>query len=174
MDDFKLTDHFSFFELTKTSNAALQDRNREAALAVKEKLAEVAELLELVRERVGQPIQVHSAFRSAELNAATSGSSSTSQHTKGEAVDFSAQGQQDEGSIDSLFQTVQSLFEREQICFGQLIKESAARDYGRAYWLHMSLGAPHREIARCGQVMTMLDGAYTLVKTVPVRNDALA
>ena len=168
MENFKLTDHFSFFEFTQTGNTALQDLNRQKGLAIKGKLTAIAEVLEVLREELGHPLEIHSAFRCAELNGATAGSSKTSQHMLGEAVDFSGPGQEDEAQIDAFWKKVLGILQKEGIAFGQLIKESAGRDHGRSNWVHLSLGAPHREVAKCGQVMTMRDGTYTLVKTVTI------
>lgn len=174
MPDFKLTPNFAFYEMTQTSNAALQELNRQKGLEIKDKLTLVAKKLELLRAKTGMSIQVHSSFRCPELNSATKGSSSKSQHMLGEAVDFSGPGQENEAQMEEIFNKVLDTLSRERIPFGQLIKESAKRDYGRALWLHMSLGAPFREPAKCGQVMTMNDGVFALLKQVPVSQELVA
>lgn len=164
--DFKLTPHFSFYELTQTSNAGLQELNRQRALEIKDKLHELATLMEVVRGELGHSVEVHSGFRCPELNASTIGSSSKSQHMLGEAMDFSGPGTEDEAAIEKLFQRVLGVVKGKRLPFGQLIRESAARDYGRVHWIHLSLGSPFRELAKCGQVMTMVDGKYNLLESV--------
>jgi hypothetical protein len=62
MDDFKLTEHFSFYELTATVNPTVQKENRNLNDVQMEKLAKVADLLESVRLIVGLPIAVHSGL----------------------------------------------------------------------------------------------------------------
>ncbi len=52
--------------------------------------------------------------------------------------------------------------------FGQLIFEEADRGYSKVHWIHMSLGAPFRDLSRCGEVLTMKDGKYKLIMRAPV------
>jgi hypothetical protein len=152
--------------MTKTSNAALQDLNRKKALGFENKLKELAELMELIRTAIGGPLEIHSGYRCPELNGVTPGSSDRSQHMKGEACDYSLPGQATEAGMEALFQkTLQTLLDQ-GLMFGQLIKESAQRSYGVARWLHVSLGVPYRELYRCGQIVEMRNGAYTLLKTI--------
>mgnify|MGYP001578520114 CR=1 FL=1 len=166
-NDFLLSQHFTYHELTKTSNKNLLALNRVKGLEFEAKLKELAFMLEAVREYVGGPLSIHSGYRCPELNGATPGSSSKSQHMLGEACDFSLIGPDTSAMIDSLFQKTLTCLIDKGIPFGQLIRELANRDYGKAEWIHLSLGMPHREIHRCGQVMTMEDGVYKLIKTVP-------
>lgn len=73
------------------------------------------------------PIQINSAFRSAELNKAVGGVV-TSQHCKGEAADTVAIGL----SIDEYFEHLKVLAKNNTMVFGQVIWEK-----GR--WVHISL-----------------------------------
>lgn len=167
MDDFKLSDHFGFNELTVTNNAALQSQNREEAAKepVISCLRATAALLERLRARLGAII-ANSAFRCPALNGATAGSSKTSQHMLGQAADI-RQGEATPETMQALFKAVLAVLIEDRITFGQLIYEEAKRDYGVSCWVHVSLGTPFRDPAKCGQVLMMKDGVYTLIQTVP-------
>ena len=167
IEDFRITPHFSFYELTKTSNAALQINNRDTARSFLGPLKSLAESLEVIRADIGHAIEVHSGFRSPALNSETAGSSMKSQHMRGEAADISDPGPDTKESVDRLFYAIECVLVNRKLPFGQLIQESAKRDYGRVYWVHFSLGAPWRDKARCGEVLTMLDGKYTLLRKIP-------
>lgn len=87
----KLSDNFSFEELTTTEHRDLLDRNREEAKQYIPKLKRVAvELLEPIRTKYGK-VWVNSGFRGPELNKAI-GSVPTSQHLAGEAADITIDG----------------------------------------------------------------------------------
>ena len=90
-----LSPHFSFTELTRTSQTALQDRNREEAQVYIAQLTLLAELLEAIRAHFGRPLKINSGFRGPAVNAATPGSSKTSQHMRGEAADITIPGSSD-------------------------------------------------------------------------------
>lgn len=154
--DMALSPHFSFFEMTKTTQAELQERNRIEAMDYLDELKAMAGMLEKVRTAMAIPLNVHSAFRCAAVNGGTALSSKTSQHLRGQACDFTpASYDGSQASFDALFNEVAGILEFNKIGFGQLIKEQAERSYGVARWIHLSLGAPYRELARCGQVMSM-------------------
>ena len=169
--DFQLTPNFSFFDLTRTDAADLQEENRREGLAVRHKLLAVAEMMESAWDACG-PLEKHSGFRCRSLNARIGGSAK-SQHMLGEAIDFSGPGDDDEKSLEALFQKVLSSLISKAVPFGQLIKEEADRGYSVVRWLHLSLGQPFREEGRCGQVLTMKKepgkkAVYTLLKQVPI------
>lgn len=159
MDDFKLTEHFSFFELTATVNPTVQKENRTLNNVQMEKLAKVADLLEAVRLIVNLPISVHSGYRCKKLNDLV-GSTDKSQHLLCEAADFSVTGMPN----TEAFAKIQQAALNGRLQFGQLIHERAKRSYGVSDWLHISLGAPYRE--KNGQVLTMRNGLYELVRTI--------
>ena len=155
----QLSDHFSFSELTVTSNDALQVSNRTAALAYLPTLKALATFLEVIRG--DRPLAVNSAFRSGALNAATKGSSPTSQHPMGQAADIHRPGQ----SIDDLFAEILAMFKAQNVPFGQLIDESADRGYKSpdgtesiSRWVHVSLGPDYWRPERCGEVLRKVDG----------------
>lgn len=164
--DAQLTPHFSLYEMTVTGNAELQEANRAEALKYLPSIQATAELLERIRD--GRPLKVNSAFRSAALNKATAGSSPTSQHPMGQAADIHRPGQ------DPLetFREILEQLKREKIAFGQLIHESARRDYGTVSWVHISLGPDYWKPERCGFVMRKFDDAqgktvYETLEKVP-------
>lgn len=137
-----LSPHFTFEELTATGQTAMQARNREEAKAVLPALTALAEMLEAVRGHFGRPLKVNSAFRGPSVNAAVGGSK-TSQHMLGEAADFSVVSV-DDAEVHRWICTASGLK------FGQCILE---RPPGRS-WVHLSLGAPWRAAAKCGQALT--------------------
>ena len=79
-------------------------------------------VLNPLREKFGKPIRITSGFRSTELNKAVGGKS-TSQHTKGEAVDITAINKADNKELFELCKTLD---------FDQLLNE---HDYS---WIHVS------------------------------------
>lgn len=135
-----LTEHFSFEELTRTGQAALQEANRKEALPYVERLKAVAEMLEAVRLRFG-PVRVTSGFRGPAVNAAVNGSAS-SQHSKGEAADIVCAG----CTVEELHKWIVT---ESGLRFGQCILEKPP---GKA-WVHLSLGSPWRPAKDCGQVL---------------------
>lgn len=79
-----LTPHFTLEELTHTDHREFDNIPNEAELA---NLKRLAEFMEQVRNLLGVPIFINSAFRSKQVNDAV-GSKDTSQHRVGCAVDF--------------------------------------------------------------------------------------
>ena len=82
-----MTKHFSFNELTNTSNVELLEANRESAKAFMKQLKYVAGTLEEIRAVLGVPLRVTSGFRNNALNKSVGGSP-TSGHAKGLCADF--------------------------------------------------------------------------------------
>ena len=83
----KLTENFTFDELTSTSHNELLEANRESAKAFMKQLKYVAGTLEEIRAVLGVPLRVTSGFRNNALNKAVGGSP-TSGHTKGLCADI--------------------------------------------------------------------------------------
>lgn len=79
---------------------------------------------EPIRGKVGKPIRINSGFRSAALNRAIKGSSTTSQHSLGEAMDLDLHDR-------DLFEWI-----IDNVEFDQLIFEGGTTD--RADWFHIS------------------------------------
>lgn len=93
-------------------------------------------VLQPLRVGLGGPIKVTSGYRSPALNAATPGSSKTSQHSLGQAADLVP-------GLGATFST-RAIFDyiRANLPFDQLIWE-----YGTAkvpQWVHVSFRADHR------------------------------
>ena len=131
MKDFKITKHFSFFELTDSSeHPDLVEENRFQALKKLDILLDLCVLvLEPVRLVLNSPIIVDSGYRSIKLNKAVGGSL-TSQHPKAEAADFRPKLL----TIDEAYTKII----KSKVNYGQLINE-----YSR--WIHISLGFPYRD-----------------------------
>lgn len=159
----QLSLRYSFHELTVTNNKALLETNRQEA----ERFLPTLKALAAFLEKLSGPkrLNVNSGFRCWQLNGATPGSSTTSQHTMGQAADLSREGQ----SAIELFTELWALLVAQKIPFGQLIYEEAKRDHGVAQWVHASLGPDFWRPSRCGEVRTMKLGpdgkpVYTLLK----------
>ena len=88
----KLSNNFSLAELTKSQTAVRKGINNEPGTAEIENLIHLAEaVLQPVREHFGKPVMISSGYRSPALCEAI-GSSSKSQHARGEAADFEIHG----------------------------------------------------------------------------------
>lgn len=84
----QLSKHFTLDEFTHSQTAARLGIDNKAPATVMTALQRTAEGLERVRDLLGgKPIVVSSGYRSPSLNKAI-GSKPTSQHTTGQAVDF--------------------------------------------------------------------------------------
>lgn len=167
MDDFKLSEHFSYFELTNTSSLELLEVNRMSGLTyLPTAKALCTKLLEVIRGTV--PMVINSGFRCWDLNGKTAGSSLTSQHPKFQAADIHRPGE----SVDDFFGEVLAMAEEHKFQFGQLIHEKADRGYAVAEWVHVSLGPDYWSPERCGEVriMNFIDGQKIkseLIKQIP-------
>lgn len=167
MSDRQLSPHFSLFDLTRTDHSDLQEENRHVTAEEEAKLVVLAEILEKCREVLGCELDVHSGRRYLALNKRVGGGD-RSQHLKCEAADFSPVGPDSEDSVTDAWQKIAKAARAGKLAFGQLIVESASgRDGGRSVWVHISLGAPWRDIARCGEVLSMKDGRYTMISKIP-------
>jgi len=169
--DKDLSEHFGLFEMTKTNNAALQAKNRILTDAQMMKLHELALVMEKIRTIIGGAVDVHSAYRCPDLNAATQAAAKKSQHMLCEACDWSPAGPDTVESIEVAFQAVIAAARRGEIVFGQLIVEQAQRGYSKSIWIHISLGRPYRDPSRCGEIMRMVEkdgvAVYTLIERLP-------
>lgn len=167
MNDRKLSPHFTLYQLTRTDHADLQAENRHVTTEEEAKLAEVAILLEACHVVLGCDLDIHSGRRYLELNKRVGGSD-RSQHLKCEAVDFSPAGPDSEASVTDAWQKIATAARAGKLKFGQLIVESApGREGGRSVWIHISLGAPWRDAARCGEVLSMKDGKFQMIAKIP-------
>lgn len=120
----KLSPHFSLSEFTKSQTAARKGINNTPGNNEIDRLRTLCEeILEPIREHFEVPIIISSGYRSPALNSAIGGSS-TSQHCKGEAVDFTVAHY----NVTELFNW---LAFTSGLVFDQLIHE-----YGD--WIHIS------------------------------------
>ena len=101
-----------------------------------------------IRERHGKPIIVNSWYRSLALNKAL-GSEPSSQHTKGQAVDFRSSAGR-EGTLD-LFKQIMK-----KHTFDQMIYYPDSDGYPK--FIHVSL-IPNEEASR-GEILTFKNGSY--------------
>lgn len=126
-----LSPHFTLDELTFSQTAERLGLNNDPGPEVLAALKRTALGLEAVRVRLGgAPILVSSGYRSPPVNAAVGGSAS-SQHMRGEAVDFTAP------RFGVPRQIVDALADSD-VPYDQLILE-----FGR--WVHISFsGNPRR------------------------------
>ena len=88
----QLSPNFSLNEFTasvKASSRGISNQPDKDALEAIKALVEL--LLQPLRSTIGKPFKITSGYRSPELNAAVGGTK-TSQHSKGQAVDFQVQG----------------------------------------------------------------------------------
>ena len=84
----KLTENFSLNELTKSQTAERKGIDNTPSTEHQENLKSLCEMiLQPIRDHFGQVVSVSSGYRSPELCVAI-GSSTQSQHAKGQASDF--------------------------------------------------------------------------------------
>lgn len=127
----KLSLHFTLDELTHSETASRRGLDNVPDAETIETLKIIAARLEDVRALLGCPIIVLSGYRSVKVNSAVGGSA-TSQHCRGEAVDFIAPqfGTPNEVCRAILDSTIE---------FDQLIAEGT--------WTHISFAeAPRRSV----------------------------
>ena len=103
-------------------------------------------ILQPIRDHIGRPLKINSGYRCSAKNAATSGSSSTSQHMLGEAADVCVPGYTDA----QLYALAQWIGKSSGIPFGQVIFEDKRPGSEGGAWIHVSLGAPYRPASRSG------------------------
>lgn len=138
-----ISEFISYEEATKSPTAlrlGIDNNPNEEQL---ENMRHVAKkVFDPVRKFVGGPLLASSFFRSKELNDAIPGSSKTSQHMTGEAIDIDADAYL-YGSNLAIFEFIKNNLE-----FDQLIGEYPDK-FGAFAWVHVSLkrlGKNRREI----------------------------
>ena len=125
----QLSKHFRLEEFEKSQTAQrLGIKNKAGSGEIKNLTDVCYRVLEKVRVKYDKPVIVTSGYRSPELCEAI-GSKSTSQHTKGEAVDFEVIG----------VANIQVAYFIEANCdFDQLILEYYCPDDDQKGWVHCS------------------------------------
>lgn len=156
----KLSKNFSLREMTRTSHRRYLEENHLRAatdpIILSRLVATCSILAQPIRDHFEAPLAAHSGFRYGALNKAIGGSKS-SQHMKGEAIDFHVVGH----DLRDVFEWI---WQESGLWFGQLILEGNRA--GQPSWIHMSLPNPWRPRARCGQVKVMDAGKWTTLDTV--------
>ena len=141
----KLSNNFSLSELTKSQTATRKGIDNEPGTAEIENLIHLAEsVLQPVREHFGKPVMISSGYRSPELCEAI-GSSSKSQHAKGEAADFEIHG------VDN---KELATWISNNTTFDQLILEFYDEGDPNSGWVHCSAvtGEPRKQGLRASKV----------------------
>lgn len=126
----KLTPNFSLTELTRSEAAIrLGFSNTPPPDAVLALRALCENVLEPLREALGRPIRINSAYRGPTANKSVGGSS-TSQHVLGEAADIEVEG------IDNM--TLAKKIVELNLPFDQLIAEFVDPAVPGSGWVHVS------------------------------------
>lgn len=133
----KLSKHFSLSEFVSSQAAARRGIDNTPNAQQIQKLKELCErVLEPVRAHFGRPVVISSGFRNQKVNAAIGGSS-TSQHTRGEAVDFEIPGVPNAEVAEYIVKNLD---------FDQVILEFYTTGVPSSGWVHCSyVGAANRK-----------------------------
>ena len=130
-----LSKNFTLNELTNSSTANYHNVSNTPDRFALENLTKLCnEVLQPIRDKLGDSIYINSGYRSPMVNRLVGGSSS-SQHIKGQAADITVGSK--EGNR-RLFDMIVQMIENKEITVGQLIDEY---DYK---WLHISL--PYKKV----------------------------
>jgi predicted nuclease of predicted toxin-antitoxin system len=125
----KLSKNFTLSELTKSQTAVRKNIKNEPSTAHVENLIHLAEtVLQPVRDHFGKPVVISSGYRSPELCEAI-GSSTKSQHARGEAADFEIMG------VDNM---QLAMWINKNTDFDQLILEFYEPGDPNSGWVHCS------------------------------------
>jgi hypothetical protein len=140
MSAFLLSPHFTLAEATKSDTAKALKLDNTPDNATFEVILKTAAHMEVVRKLLGKRIKINSWYRSPEVNLAV-GSKPSSQHTKGEAVDWVCPTAGTPAEVCKIL-----VANKDLIKFDQLILEHT--------WIHISFailsGKPR------GQVLSLL------------------
>lgn len=135
----KLSKHLSLEEVTISDTAkrlGIKNEPTEQHISNLELLAE--NIFEPIREHFNVPIYVSSGYRSKKLNDAVPGSSKTSQHSKGEALDLDQDGHNSKVTNKDIFEFIKGNLE-----FDQLIWEFG--DKFHPDWVHVSFSTTKKQ-----------------------------
>ena len=126
----KLTENFSLNELTKSQTAERKGIDNTPSAEHQENLKSLCEMiLQPIRDHFGQVVSVSSGYRSQELCVAI-GSSTQSQHAKGQASDFEIFGVSNKELADWI---------NENLDYDQLILEYwKGENEPNSGWVHCS------------------------------------
>ena len=125
----KLTENFSLNELTKSQTAERKGIDNTPSAEHQENLKSLCEMvLQPIRDHFGQVVSISSGYRSPELCVAI-GSSTKSQHAKGQASDFEIFGVSNKELADWI---------DENLDYDQLILEYWKESDPNSGWIHCS------------------------------------
>ena len=124
-----LTKNFSLIELTKSQTATRKGIDNTPSTEHQENLKRLCEtILQPIRDHFGHVVSVSSGYRSPELCVAI-GSSTKSQHARGEAADFEIFGVSNKELADYIDQN---------LTYDQLILEYWKESDPNSGWVHCS------------------------------------
>lgn len=144
----KLSDNVTLKEFIFSATAIRKGiYNGMNAVETKKAIDLCVNCFEPIQKKVGAPVKINSGFRCQQLNTLIGGSSKTSQHSKGEAMDLNLQ---DRKLFDWIIDNVE---------FDQLIYEYG--DDEAPDWIHISYraGKNRKQVIR-----TNKKGGYILYK----------
>ena len=128
----QLSEHLSLNEVITSGTAKRLGIDNNPTTEHLNNLKLVAEnVFEPIRKHFGKPIKVSSGYRSKALNDATPGSSSTSQHCSGEALDLDQDGMTTGVTNKMVFDYI-----KDNLNFDQLIWEFGTDS--NPDWVHVS------------------------------------
>ena len=144
----KLTNNFSLKELTQSQTALRNGLDNTPDQQQTDNLQNICEkILQPLREFYNLPVKVTSGFRSEQL-ATMIGSKPTSQHCKGEAVDFEIPGVDNKEVATKI---------KNEFTFDQLILEYYNDTDINSGWIHVS----YKDGSNRKQVLTYDGKSYT-------------
>ena len=135
----KISENISFKEATFSKTAkSLKIKNQPSETHIKNMQIIASKVFQPLREWCDHPIRVNSMYRSPDLCVAV-GSTKTSQHTKGQALDISSLGEKTNGE---LFEWI-----KENLDFDQMIWEFGTDM--QPNWIHVSYVSEEKNRNKC-------------------------
>jgi hypothetical protein len=156
MENIKLSEHFTLFELCITTHRQFLKKNIQESIKYLDNARKLcSNLLEPIRNYFNKPLIVLSGFRHPQLNKIIKGSK-TSQHCSFEACDFYIVGI----SLQNVFKAIRFDI-KPDLEWGQLISEGYS--FNKPSWIHISLRG-NRLPEKCQEVMISYDGGKSYIK----------
>jgi hypothetical protein len=140
-----ISKHITMAEATNSETAkklGISNLPNEVELANMKLVAE--KCFEPIREWYGKPLRINSFFRCAKLNSSIGGSSGTSQHCLGQAIDLSCGNNAENKKI--------FLWAKDNLVYDQIIYEYG--DDNGCDWVHISYKTTgnRKQALRCSKV----------------------
>jgi zinc D-Ala-D-Ala carboxypeptidase len=140
-----ISKHITMAEATNSETAkklGISNLPNDVELANMKLVAE--KCFEPIREWYGKPLRINSFFRSAKLNSSIGGSSGTSQHCLGQAIDLSSGNNAENKKI--------FLWAKDNLVYDQIIYEYG--DDNGCDWVHISYKPTgnRKQALRCSKV----------------------